>query len=315
MAGHTHGATSGKLLWASLFLSVLFVLAESIFGWKAHSLALVSDAGHNASDALALGLAAYAVWVAKRPASQGKTFGYHRAAILTALMNAGALVLIALGIFYEAWQSVHSTHTVHGTIVMVVAAFGVFMNTVIAYWLRDASHSSINARAVYIHMAGDAFSSFGVLLAGAAIKWLGWTSADSAVSVLIGLFILYTSWGVINEAVNILMEGTPKGLDTESVVRAMKSNECVVDVHDLHVWAVSDGINFLSCHVVLPDDCTMQMSSVVVQELNTQLHDEFGIGHATIQTERAADIGCNMNPNHLYCALESQSHTDCSHAH
>lgn len=139
MAGHTHGATSGRLLWISLGLTAVFVVAEVLFGLRAHSLALLSDAGHNASDALALGLAAYAVWVARRPANPGKTFGYHRVAILTALINAAALVVIALGILVEAWQSFLHPHAVQGNLVIGVAVVAVVMNTVIAYWLQGNS--------------------------------------------------------------------------------------------------------------------------------------------------------------------------------
>lgn len=312
MAGHTHGATSGRLLWISLGLTVTFVIGETIAGLIAHSLALLSDAGHNASDAIALGLAAYAVWLAKRPASHGKTFGYHRVAILTALANAFALVAIASAIFIEAWISFHAPGRVRAPIVMLTAAVAVFMNTVIAYWLRDASHHSLNARAAYIHMAGDALSSVGVLLAGAVIYFTHWTQADAVVSALIGGFILYTSWGVINEATNILMEGTPRGLDIGQLVSTMRSIPSVVDVHDLHVWTVGDGINFLSCHVILPDGFSMQQSATVVCDLNDCLHDDFAIGHATIQTELATDVGCRSDREGLYCAIEPHS-SGCRH--
>ena len=314
MAGHVHGATSGRLLWISLALTVLFVAVELFWGLRAHSLALVSDAGHNASDALALGLAAYAVWVARRPASSHKTFGYHRVAILTALANATALVVIALVILWEAGQSFLHPTPPQGTVMIAVAAVAVLMNTLIAYWLRDASHGSLNARAAYIHMAGDALSSLGVVLAGLAVKYLGWTVADPLVSVLIAAFILYSSWGIIREATDVLLEGTPKDLDVNALVAAMRETSAVQDVHDLHVWTVGDGIHFLSCHVVLPDACTMAQASVTVATLNRRLHDDFGIGHATIQAEMAGCEGCEADSDSLLCGtMEAHGHAGCAH--
>lgn len=316
MAGHVHGATSGRLLWVSLALTLSFVGVELFWGSRAHSLALVSDAGHNASDALALGLAAYAVWVARRPASSHKTFGYHRVAILSALANATALVVIALVILWEAWHAFRHPSPPQGAVMIGVAAVAVLMNTLIAWWLRDASHHSLNARAAYIHMAGDALSALGVVVAGFLVKYLGWTLADPAVSVLIAAFILYSSWGIIREATDVLLEGTPRGLDVEALVAAMRRTPAVQDVHDLHVWTVGDGIHFLSCHVVLPDACTMAQASETVATLNKRLHDDFGIGHATLQAEMAGCEGCEADRQALYCGtMESHTHTGCAHSH
>ncbi|MGI4789056.1 MAG: cation diffusion facilitator family transporter [Janthinobacterium lividum] len=314
MAGHTHGATSGRGLWLSLGLTGAFVAVEAYFGQRAHSLALISDAGHNVSDALALGLAAYAVWVARRPASPGKTFGYHRVAILTALANAAALVVIALGILVGAWAAFRHPEPVQGNLMIWVAAAGVFMNTVIAWQLQGASKHSLNARAAYVHMAGDALSSLGVVIAGFLIKTMGWTLADPLVSVLIAVFILHSSWGIIGEATNILMEGTPKGLEVDALVAAIRATPPVRDVHDMHVWTVSDGLHFLSCHIILPGDCTVSESQSIVAILNKRLYDEFGIGHATIQTETAEGDTCRIAADALYCALHpSHDHAGCSH--
>ena len=314
MAGHIHGATSGRGLWLSLGLTGAFVAAEAYFGHQAHSLALISDAGHNVSDALALGLAAYAVWVARRPASPGKTFGYHRVAILTALANAAALVVIALGILVGAWAVFQHPQPVQGNLMIWVAAFGVLMNTVIAKQLQEGSKHSLNARAAYVHMAGDALSSLGVELPGFLIKATGWTSADPLMSALIAGFILYSSWGIIGEATNILMEGTPKGVEVEALAAAIRATPPVLDVHDMHVWTVSDGLHFLSCHVVLPADCTVSESQSIVARLNERLHDDFGIGHATIQTEAKGSETCRHDTAALFCALKaSHSHAGCNH--
>ncbi len=314
MAGHTHGATSGRGLWLSLGLTLAFVGAEVVFGMRARSLALLSDAGHNASDALALGLAAYAIWVARRPANSGKTFGYHRAAILTALANAAALVVIALGILLEAGHSFLHPEPVSGNLMMGVAACGVFLNTVIAWRLHADSQHSINARVAYVHMAGDALSSLGVVVAGLVIKLTGWSFADPLVSVLIAGFILYSSWGIIEEATNILLEGAPRGMAVEEVASAIRATPPVCAVHDLHVWTVSDGLHFLSCHIILPGDCTVAEAQGVVSHLSASLHDTFGIGHVTIQTETAEGNACRHSGPALLCELEPHS-SGCGHAH
>ena len=301
-------------MWLSLGLTGAFVAAEAGFGFRAHSLALMSDAGHNVSDALALGLAAYAVWVARRPATPGKTFGYHRVAILTALGNAAALVVIALGILVGAWSAFTHPQPVSGNLMIWVAAFGVGMNTVIAWQLQGESRHSLNARAAYVHMAGDALSSLGVVVAGLVIKATGWTLADPLVSVLIAGFILYSSWGIIGEATNILMEGTPKGVEVEAIAAAIRATGPVCDVHDMHVWTVSDGLHFLSCHIVLPADCTVSESQSIVAVISDRLRDEFGIGHATIQTETAGGDTCRHPADALYCILHpGDSHAGCSH--
>lgn len=316
MAGHTHGATSGRLLWVSLGLTLTFVGVEAAFGLRAHSLALLSDAGHNASDALALGLAAYAVRLGQRPASPGKTFGYGRAAILTALANAAALVVIALIIFAEAWQAWRHPQPVQGSIMIGVALVAVVMNTLIASWLSPHSGSSLNARAAYVHMAGDALSSAGVVIAGLVVRFTHWTLADPLVSVLIGAFILYSSWGILGEAVNVLLEGTPKGLDVDALVARMRAVPLVQAVHDLHVWTVGDGSHYLSCHVVLPDETTMQDASTVVAALNHTLQDTFDIAHATLQIERDNCGGCRADRAAVLCGqTETLAVPGCGHAH
>jgi len=306
-------------MWISLGATTLFVLAEIVLGSRAHSLALLSDAGHNASDALALGLAAYAIAVARRPASDVKTFGYHRVAILTALANASALVVIAAGILIEALYTFQHPHPVAGGLVAAVAAVAVLMNTVIAVSLSSGSKHSMNVRAAYIHMAGDALSSAAVVVAGLVVKMTGWTLADPLVSILIALFILRSSWEIIGDATNVLMEGTPKDLNIDEIVATMRGVDCVVDVHDLHVWTVGDGIRFLSCHVVIPEGSTLEDSSRVIGALNETLLHDFRIGHATIQTE-VPGIACDHD--HLdapYCKVETyeiHKHDEaCSHVH
>ena len=286
---HVHGATQGPMLWISLVVTMVFVVGEYIAGRKANSLALISDAGHNLSDALALGLAAYAVWIARKPANARKTYGYHRVSILTALFNAVTLIVIGIFILVEAYHLLRAPEPVNGSLMMWVAAIAVMMNTVIAALLRGSAKESMNMRAAYVHMAGDALSALGVLIAGFVVRATGWRYADPTVSVLIAAFIIYSSWGIVREATEVLLEGTPKDLDVERMVAAMGRVSGVCAVHDLHTWTVSDGMNYLSCHVVVAETCTMSECSKLIQALNEMLFHDFQIAHATIQTELAGD--------------------------
>ncbi len=306
-AGHVHGPTSGRTMWLSLAVTLLFVIGEATAGMISHSLALLSDAGHNLSDALALGLAAYAIWVARKPADSARTFGYHRVAILTALFNSVSLVVLAIWIGVEAFQHFLHPEPVGSSLMIWVALVAVLMNTVIAAALSGDAKNSINSRAAFIHMAGDALSSVAVVIAGVVIHYTHWVYADPLVSALIAAFILYSAWGIVGDAANILMENTPKSVDVDKLVAGMKAVAPVCDVHDLHIWTVGDGLNFLSCHVALPSDTTLEQCAAVVGTLNKKLHDEYSIGHSTIQTE-VEGICPTHGEAELYCAMESHQH-------
>ena len=306
VGGHVHGPTSGRTMWISLGVTLLFVVGEALAGYRANSLALLSDAGHNLSDALALGLAAYAISVARKPANAARTFGYHRVAILTALFNSVSLVVLALWIGVEAWQHFLHPEPVGSALMIWVALIAVLMNTVIAASLAGDAKHSLNSRAAFIHMAGDALSSLAVVIAGVVIHYTRWIYADPLVSALIAAFILYSAWGIIGDATRILMENTPKNVDVEKLVRAMKTVAPVCDVHDLHVWTVGDGLNFLSCHVALPQGTTLEQCAQVVGALNRKLRNEYSIAHSTIQTE--VEGLCSMHgETELYCALETHA--------
>lgn len=306
-AGHVHGPTTGTKMWLSLAVTLAFVVGEAAAGILSHSLALLSDAGHNLSDALALGLAAYAIAVARRPATAKSTFGFHRVSILTALFNAVSLVALSIWIGIEAVQHLSRPESVSAIPMIWVALVAVAMNTVIALALSGDAKNSLNSRAAYVHMAGDAISSAAVVLAGVVIHFTGWVFADPIVSLLIAAFIVWTAWGIVGDAVNILMEHTPKNVDADKLVAAMKNVAPVCGVHDLHIWTVGDGLNFLSCHVSLPADASLEQSAIVVAVLCQKLHDEFGIGHATIQTE--VEGACASSDDiRLYCALEIHQH-------
>lgn len=282
-----HGQTEGPMLWLCLIVTSLFVVGEAFAGYVSHSLALLSDAGHNFSDAFALGLAAYAIWIARKPSNAAKTYGYHRVSILIALFNAATLLVIAVLILVEAFSLFRHPQPVRGELMMWVAGVSVLMNTVVAALLRGGAHHSLNMRAAYIHMAGDALSAVGVLVAGWVVKSTGWVYADPAVSVLIAAFIAWSSIGVVKDATNVLLEGSPKGLDVEAMIEAMREVGHVQAVHDVHVWTVSDHLNFLSAHVEVSDARTMEECGAVIRDVNEVLFHRFSIAHATIQVESA----------------------------
>jgi cobalt-zinc-cadmium efflux system protein len=303
-------------MWMSLAVTVLFVVVEAWAGVRAHSLALLSDAGHNVSDAIALGLAAFAFWVARKPAAANRTFGYHRVAILTALFNALTLLVLAAmiaGGAVERFRHPTALSADGGALMIGVAAAAVLLNTVIAWALAGDAKHNLNSRAAYVHMAGDALSALGVVIAGVVVRTTGWTLADPLVSLLIAAFIAVTAVGIVRDASGILLENAPRGLDPEAVATAITSVSPVTGVHDLHVWTVGDGLNCLSCHIHLPGSLQLEECGIVVEEIHQRLHDEFGISHATIQAEtengacrRGAD-GDQLSYS-LYCGLEPHLH-------
>ncbi|MCX6358634.1 MAG: cation diffusion facilitator family transporter [Armatimonadetes bacterium] len=220
MAGHCHAehmADAGRRLGVSMALTFAFVAFEAVVGMRSGSLALLSDAGHNFADAVALALSWYGLSAARRPATARRTYGFHRVAILAALANSVSLVIIALGIFWEACQRLGKPGEVQGFAMVWTAAAAILINGLISYWLHAGSKHDINIRSAYIHMLGDAVSAVGVVAAGLIISRTGWSAADPIVSLAIGALILYSSWGVLQEAVDVLMEATPAGLDLAAV--------------------------------------------------------------------------------------------------
>lgn len=283
--GHDHGPlpSGGRLLW-SVVLTALFVLAEASAGWIGHSLALLSDAGHNLADVLALLLSWYALRMASRPGTATRTFGYHRVGIFAALINAFFLMLIAAGICVEAAQRTMHPMPVRGSLMIVVALASVVINGLIAWWLRGAAHQDLNVRGAYVHMLGDALSAAAVVAAGAIVLMTGKVLADPIVSMLIGLLILYSSWGILKESVGVLLEAAPAGLDMKTVHERLRTVPGVADVHDLHVWTVGPGLIACSCHVVVPEQSVSSGQQVQTAVAET-LDREFNVNHTTVQVE------------------------------
>lgn len=310
--GHVHGPTSGKRLWISLAVTLLFCVGEAVAGLVSHSLALLSDAGHNVSDAVALGLAAYAVAAIQKPAGGRHTYGYLRVSTLTALFNSSTLVVIALWIAGAAVGRFRHPEPIEGGLMIWVAAVSVLMNTVIALALAGDAKHSLNSRAAFIHMAGDALSAAAVVLAGVLVRYTGWLYADPLVSILIAAFILWSAIGILREASDVLMEKAPKNLDPVLLANSIGAVEPVCGVHDIHVWTMGEGQHLLSCHVALPGSHTLLETSAVVERIRMMLHNDFGIEHATIQPEEDGTCRFSARPT-LFCSMDTHSHA--GHAH
>lgn len=296
MHAHVHGtASTSKLLRIALLLTLAYIVVTIVAGLKAHSLALLSEAGHNVSDFLALLLSWVAVYLAMRPPSSTKTYGYHRAGVLAAFVNAVTLVIVAIYIFIEAAHRLMNPVVVKAPVMMIVAAAGVIMNGAIAIMLRGSSHD-VNVRSAFIHMLGDTLSTASVIIGGWAILWTGRNWIDPALSFAIAALILWSSFGIIRETLNILLEGTPKGVSMERLAEAMKEVDGVRDVHDLHVWSIGSEVHALSCHIAIADIPPSE-SEIILHEVKERLAEGFHIHHTTIQFEHEkCDIahGCVM---------------------
>ena len=278
-----HGAGASKVLRISLFVTLAYIVLLVIAGLRAHSLALLSEAGHNLSDFLALLLSLVAVYLQSRPPSATKTYGYHRAGVLAALINAGSLVAISFFIFYEAFQRVQHPEEVHAGLMMWVAAAGVVMNGVIAFLLYRQG-GDVNIRSALLHEVGDTLSTAAVIVGGWAILVTKQYWIDSALSFGIGALILWSSCGILRETMNILLEGTPRGMKLDSISTAICGVEGVNDVHDLHVWSIGSGRHVLSAHVLLTDK-RISEASAILRQIEDSMRADFSITHVTVQFE------------------------------
>ena len=279
---HLHTADSTRRLSLVLLLTTLYMLLEAAGGWWTGSLALMADAGHMLTDVAALTLALMAVWFGARPATSSKTFGYYRLEILAALVNGVALVLISVLILYEASQRWLSPPPIRGGAVMLVATGGLIINLGCAWILRGRREIDLNIRGVWLHVLSDALGSIAAIAAGAAISWYGWYLADPLFSAIIALLIVWSSWTLIRESTNVLLEGTPAHINLAAVEDAILETSGVNDVHDLHVWTITSGREALSAHVIHGHSTSQPK---LLKELRTKLHDRFGVDHLTIQME------------------------------
>ena len=284
-AGHGAGEKTSKVLRISLSVTLAYIVLLVIAGIRAHSLALLSEAGHNLSDFLALLLSLVAVYLQSRPPSATKTYGYHRAGVLAALINAASLVVISFFIFYEAFRRLQNPEHVHAGTMMWVAAAGVLMNGVIAVLLYRTG-GDVNIRSALIHEVGDTLSTAAVIAGGWVILLTGQYWIDSALSFGIGALILWSSFGILRETMNILLEGTPRGMKLDRLEAAIRKVEGVNDVHDLHVWSIGSESHALSCHIAIAD-IPPSVSERILREVKEVLRMDFRVEHTTIQFEHA----------------------------
>jgi cobalt-zinc-cadmium efflux system protein len=299
---HTHGMTRARLRTAFLLTGII-LLVELVGGLLSHSLALLADAGHVFTDILALGLAWFAAVRAERPADARNTYGQHRIGILAALANAVTLILIVIWIAWEAVQRLREPEAVAPWIMLAAAAVGVAVNLYIVLGLRSAGGENLNVRGAMLHALGDIGASVGVIVGALVILLTGWQYADPIISLGIAALVAKSAWNLLGEAIDILMESSPRDLNVAQLARDVVRVPGVNDVHDLHVWSIAGGMRVLTAHVQVAGDRRLSDYDALLDEIHCLLCERYRISHTTIQVEQA---GCASND--LYCCLPDAAH-------
>jgi cobalt-zinc-cadmium efflux system protein len=279
---HSHAKNPQRLLFIVLALNILYMLAEAIGGWWANSLALLSDAGHMFADVAALSLSLFAARFASRPATPNKTYGYYRMEILAALANGVTLIGVSLLICYEAYHRLHQSEAIQAKIMIPISVGGLIVNLISAKVLHGAHEHDLNLRGAFLHVMGDLLGSIAAIVAGLLILWQGWLWADPVFSVLICILIVFSSWKLVTEAVNVLLEGTPSHINTAAVEAAMRTVEGVRDIHDLHIWTITSNRHSITAHVIIAEGSN---SYQILRELRELLSEKFKLSHSTLQME------------------------------
>ena len=317
----SNNRTMQRILKISLTATLLYVAATLFFGIRAHSLALISEAGHNASDSLAIILSFVAVYFQARPATERKTFGYQRAGVLAAFVNALTLMVLAAWIALSAIHRLYAPVTVEPRLMMYVAVAGVLMNGAIAALLWKFS-GDVNIRSVFIHMLGDTLSTAAVIAGGAAILFTHMQWIDPVLSLIIAGMILWSSWGIVRETLNILLEGTPRSLSLADIRASMAAVPGVANVHDLHVWSLGSNSHALASHVTVQlaegGDLSMTDCGCILESIQNALWDKFHISHSTIQFETKGcetTHGCSAPPELEPVGAHAHHHHHHGHDH
>ena len=280
---HEHLRELGrKRLLIVLVITSAFMVVEFIGGWLANSLALLADSGHMLNDVAALGLSAFALTIARRPATAAKTYGYQRIEILAALLNGATLIVISGLIFWQAYARFREPPDVEGPLMLAVACGGMIVNIVAAFLLHASSGHNLNVRGAYLHVLGDLLGSVGAIAAAVIILTTGWTPADPLISVFVALLILGGAWRLVRESVDVLLEAVPKHIDMAALHAAIRDIPDVDEVHDLHVWTLTSGFLAMSGHAVIRDPARYKDVLYAVHQV---MHDRFGISHVTMQVE------------------------------
>jgi cobalt-zinc-cadmium efflux system protein len=296
--GHNHGhhhhapANYGFAFGFGITLNIIFIIIEVIYGLLGDSLALLADAGHNLSDVLGLVIAWIAIWLGKKAPTSKRTYGYKKSSILAALFNA-VFLLVAIGaIAWEAIQRFSSPAPVAGKTVIIVALIGIVINSITALLFMSGRKKDINIRGAYLHMVADAVVSLGVVISGFIMLWSGWQWLDPLVSLVIAIVIFIGTWGLLRESLNLSLDAVPNGIEIDKINSYLKNLPTVLEVHDLHVWGMSTTEPALTVHLVRSD---IADNDHLLQKLNKELHDQFGIEHTTIQIEKGT-FDCSQAP-------------------
>lgn len=300
MAHHHHGHTHHhhdvtRKLTVATGANLVVVVTELAIGFYAGSLSLIGDALHNLTDSLALVIALVAVRLEKRAPTIEKSFGYQRAGILAAFINSGLLMTFTILLFKEAFERLQHPHPVQPTLMLVTAAVALAVNTGTALSIRHDSREDVNLRGAFVHMIGDAVSSAGIIVAALIIRWTGVAQWDAIISIFIGLLILWSSYGVLKESVNLLLEGTPAGIDPADVTRSLGEIEGIHGVHHLHIWALGPSSPALSAHLMV-GDVPVKTTEPLLNQVTSMLAREYRIAHCTIQFELT-----ECSPDDPYC--------------
>ena len=311
---HHHSNNQKVLLWSFIIISA-YMFIEAFGGWITNSLALLSDAGHMLSDALSLGIALLAFRYGVKAASRDKSFGYRRFEILAAAFNGLTLMLIAAWIVFEAVARFVTPLPIQSTGMLVIAVIGLIVNIVVAVMMFKGgdTHDNLNMRGAFLHVISDLLGSVAAILAALAVKWYGWTWADPLISVLVALLVLRSGYFVLRDTLHILMEGTPRQIDTAHIRALLLEQPEVADIHDLHVWSITSGEHALACHVVLQQDQRLSEVQQLLHRLEALLHEQ-GISHVTLQVE-SQDHGHDAQAVCSSASLQAASHAHDEHEH
>jgi cobalt-zinc-cadmium efflux system protein len=289
--GHAHGpgdTRRGRLVFV-LCLAAAYMTAEAIGGWLSNSLALLADAGHMLSDVAALALSLLAVWMASRPATPQRTFGYHRAEILAALANGALLLLVSGGIIREAWHRWSEPPDIEANTMLAIAVGGLIVNGIMLRVLHGGHQHDLSVRGAWLHVIGDTLGSVGVIIAALGLRWWNLTWIDPLASVLISVLIVVSAMSLMREAIDILMEKAPESVEVAEVRRCLLALPGVRDVHCLHVWRIASGQDTMSAHIVVDD---LELNSECLIRARSALQERFSVDHITLQIETADCPAC-----------------------
>lgn len=300
---HTHGANK-KVLLISFIIITLYMIVEAIGGFLTNSLALLADAGHMLSDAISLGIALLAFTLGEKAANYSKTYGYKRFEILAAVLNGVTLLVIAIYIFYEAIGRFQNPPEVASTGMLIIACIGLLVNILVAWiMMRGADvEENLNMRGAYLHVISDMLGSIGAIIAALLIIFFGWGWADPLASVVVAALVLRSGYFVTKSGLHVLMEGTPENVDVDDVIQTILSTKGIHDVHDLHVWSITSGLNALSCHAIVDDQMTIAESDQLLRQIEHDLEHQ-NIHHMTIQLETSA----HLHDNSILCKVKPDS--------